>query len=115
MTASRRSRCFCTLAEGRQRIAGVTHHRDDSSPFEVDGFMGVDDAFEVATQRLHAVRRERYEKGAAESLRDLERTCRAHANIMPAMMAALDAEVTLGEIGDIYRQVWGDWATPIQT
>ena len=31
------------------------------------------------------------------------------------MMAALDAEVTLGEIGDIYRQVWGDWATPIQT
>ena len=25
------------------------------------------------------------------------------------------AEVTLGEIGDIYRQVWGDWTTPIQT
>ena len=30
------------------------------------------------------------------------------------LAAALDAEVTLGEIGDIYRQVWGDWATPIQ-
>ena len=113
--AENQHREFLDQAEGRQRIVGVTHHRDDSSPFEVDGFMGVDDAFEVATQRLHAVRRERHEKGAAESLRDLERTCRGHANIMPAMMAALDAEVTLGEIGDIYRQVWGDWATPIPT
>ena len=41
--------------------------------------------------------------------------CRSGDNIMPAMMAALESEVTLGEIGDIYRSVFGDWATPIQT
>ena len=34
---------------------------------------------------------------------------------MPAMMDALEAEVTLGEIGDVWRDVFGDWATPIQT
>ena len=33
-------------------------------------------------------------------------------NIMPKMLDALEAEVTLGEIGDVYRSVWGDWQTP---
>jgi hypothetical protein len=28
------------------------------------------------------------------------------------MLDALEAEVTLGEIGDLYRSVWGDWQTP---
>jgi len=31
------------------------------------------------------------------------------------MMDALAAEVTLGEIGDVYRDVFGNWNTPIQT
>ena len=34
---------------------------------------------------------------------------------MPAMMQAMDAEVTLGEIGNVFRQVYGNWNTPIQT
>ena len=113
--AENQHREFLAQADGRQQIVGVTHHTDDVSPFEVDGFMGVDDAFDVAMQRLDAVRRERHEKGAVDAMRDLEQACRTRRNIMPPMMAALDAEVTLGEIGDIYRQVWGDWATPIQT
>ncbi|GAB5413181.1 MAG: methylmalonyl-CoA mutase family protein [Congregibacter sp.] len=106
---------FMDQADGSQKIIGVTDHTDDSSPFEVDGFMGVDDAFDVALELLNAVRRERHEKGAADDMRELERVCRSDENIMPAMMTALDAEVTLGEVGDIYRQVFGDWATPIQT
>jgi methylmalonyl-CoA mutase N-terminal domain/subunit len=48
-------------------------------------------------------------------MRDLEAVCKSGDNIMPPMLAALDAEVTLGEIGDIYRAAFGDWATPIQT
>jgi hypothetical protein len=27
----------------------------------------------------------------------------------------MDAEVTLGEIGNVFRQVYGNWNTPIQT
>jgi methylmalonyl-CoA mutase N-terminal domain/subunit len=41
--------------------------------------------------------------------------CRGSDNIMPAMMEALDADVTLGEVGDVWRGVFGDWNTPIQT
>jgi methylmalonyl-CoA mutase N-terminal domain/subunit len=106
---------FMAQSDGTQQIIGVTHHTDDMSPFEVDGFMGVDDAFDVALERLHEVKRTRHEKAAAEAMRDLERVCRSDSNIMPPMLAAMEAEVTLGEVGEIYRQVFGDWATPIQT
>jgi methylmalonyl-CoA mutase N-terminal domain/subunit len=46
-------------------------------------------------------------------MRELERTCRdSRRNIMPVMMQTLEAEVTLGEVGEIFRQAWGDWRTP---
>jgi len=32
---------------------------------------------------------------------------------MPLMMEALDSDVTLGEIGDVFRQTFGDWQPPI--
>ncbi len=113
--AENQSEDFRQQESGEQVIIGVTDHKDDVSPFDVDGFMGVDDAYDVALERLHEVRRTRYEKGASQALGALESVCRDGENIMPAMMDALAAEVTLGEIGDVYRSVFGDWATPIQT
>jgi methylmalonyl-CoA mutase N-terminal domain/subunit len=98
--------------DGRLKVVGVTDFKDDITPFEVDGFPPVSDAYDVAMERLKAVRRERHEAGATAALRNLERTCRSTDNIMPAMMQALDAEVTLGEVGDVFRQAWGDWKTP---
>jgi methylmalonyl-CoA mutase N-terminal domain/subunit len=104
---------FKAEAEGTRVVVGVTAYRDDVSPFIVDGFPGVNDAYDVARERLDAVRRERHETGALHALKALEAACRdTSMNIMPPMMNALDAEVTLGEIGDLYRQVWGDWQTP---
>ncbi len=106
---------FMAMESGEQNIVGVTFAEDDESPYEVDGFMGTDDAFDVATARLNELRRTRHETGAKAALKNLESVCRSESNIMPAMLAALDAEVTLGEIGDVYREVFGDWNTPIQT
>ena len=113
--AENQYREFMAMESGEQHVVGVTCAHDDESPFEVDGFMGTDDAFEVATERLNEVKRTRHEAGAAAALRGLEKVCRGDENIMPAMMDALAAEVTLGEIGDVYRDVFGDWNTPIQT
>jgi methylmalonyl-CoA mutase N-terminal domain/subunit len=64
--AENQHREFLAQADGTQRIIGVTHHTDDMSPFEVDGFMGVDDAFDVALARLEEVKRTRHEKAAAD-------------------------------------------------
>ena len=106
---------FMAMESGEAHVVGVTCARDDETPFAVDGFMGTDDAFDVATERLNEVKRSRHEAGASAALKALEAVCRSDENIMPAMMEALAAEVTLGEIGDVYRDVFGDWNTPIQT
>ncbi len=103
---------FADEQSGRRVVVGVTDFTDDVSPFVVDGFPGVNDAYDVALERLRAVRRERHEQGARQALQALEARCRGSGNIMPAMMDALDRDVTLGEIGDVYRTVWGDWQTP---
>ena len=106
---------FMDTESGEQKIIGVNCFRDDESPFHVDGFMGTDDAFDVATSRLQDVLRTRHETAAASALKQLEADCKGEVNIMPAMMQAMDAEVTLGEIGNVFRQVYGNWNTPIQT
>jgi methylmalonyl-CoA mutase N-terminal domain/subunit len=104
---------FKAESDGTRVVVGVTDHLDDVSPFVVDGFPGVNDSYDVARERLDSVRRERHESRAHAALKSLEAACKdSSRNIMPPMMEALDAEVTLGEIGDLYRQVWGDWQTP---
>lgn len=106
---------FLAQQTGEKVVVGTTHFRDDVSPFEVDGFIGVSDAFDVAMERLKEVRRTRDSARTGKALRDLESVCRGTDNIMPAMMEALDAEATLGEIGDVYRTCFGDWDRPAIT
>lgn len=106
---------FLAQSNGERVLVGVTDFCEDVSPFKVDGFVGVSDAFDVAMERLQEVRRTRDSQRAGKALRELESVCRGSANIMPAMLEALDAEVTLGEIGDVYREVFGDWNPPAIT
>ena len=106
---------FLAQSTGERLIVGVNAFGEDSSPFEVDGFQGVNDAFDVALERLNDVLDNRDQKRAGNALRALEQACRGSDNIMPAMMEALDGDVTLGEIGDIWRAEFGDWDTPIIT
>jgi methylmalonyl-CoA mutase, N-terminal domain len=98
---------------GRRSTVGVTDHTSDVTPFEIDGFQGTTDAWERAVERLHEVRRTRDSSRALEAIRQLEATCASDANVMPAMLEAVDADVTLGEIGDVFRGVFGDWDAPI--
>lgn len=104
---------FDEMERGERTVVGVTDFDGDINPNAIDGFIGTSDAFDQATQRLGALRRERHEKAAGNALRALEACCRGDDNVMPAMMTAVDADATLGEIGKVFRDVFGDWDTPI--
>jgi methylmalonyl-CoA mutase N-terminal domain/subunit len=104
---------FDEMERGERTVVGVTDFAGDVNPHAIDGFIGTSDAFEQATKRLGALRRERHEAATGAALRDLEATCRGRDNLIPAMMAAVDADATLGEIGTVFRSVFGDWNTPI--
>lgn len=107
------SEWFRELEQGERAIVGVTDFDGDINPNPVDGFVGTSDAYERATERLAALRRDRDEAATGSALRQLEKVCRGDDNVIPAMMSAVAADATLGEIGHVYREVFGDWKTPI--
>lgn len=101
------------LGDGSRTAVGVNQFTEDCSPFEVGGFPPIEGVWERSIERLDSLRRSRDGRAAAQALRDLEQACRGEANIMPAMLDAVAADVTLGEIGEIFREAFGDWRVPI--
>ena len=102
------------LWDGRKSVVGVNMAQESIEPLEINGFEPVSGVWENAMTRLATIKRTRHEKAAAAALHNLEQACRGRANIMPPMMDAVAADVTLGEIGDVFRNVFGDWNPPIQ-
>ncbi len=47
------------------------------------------------------------------ALEDVRRACRRQENLMPAVIRAVKASATEGEIADIFRQEWGVWDPPL--
>jgi len=101
------------LVTGKRELVAVNVHQGDGDPFAVDGFQGTVDAFDRATVRLQELRRTRDGRGAVQALRTLEEVCRRGDNLMPAMLEAVGADASLGEIGSVMREVYGDWKVPI--
>lgn len=101
------------LASGEKQIVGVNAFTDDVGLCEVGGFQGSEDVWERAMARLSDLRATRHEREAADALRELESACRGDDNVMPSMMRTVEADVSLGEIGDVFRDVFGDWKVPI--
>lgn len=101
------------LTTGQREQVGVNIYTGEDDPFHVDGFQGSDDAFERAMSRLQELRRTRDSKTAVVKLQELERACRSGDNVMPPMIDAVEADASLGEIGSVMREVYGDWKIPI--
>jgi methylmalonyl-CoA mutase N-terminal domain/subunit len=59
--------------------------------------------------RLARVRAERDGGRAAETLREVEQVARSTENLMPAILAAVEAYATVGEISDALRRVFGEY------
>jgi methylmalonyl-CoA mutase N-terminal domain/subunit len=95
-------------------LVGVDSHTDDVFPWEIDGFAGGSDAWERGVERVATLRAERNERAAGESLRALEQACRDGSNVVPLMIDAVDADVTVGEVGAVYREVFGTWDVPVE-
>jgi methylmalonyl-CoA mutase N-terminal domain/subunit len=101
------------MLTGRREVVGVNIHTGEGDPFGVDGFRGSDDVFDRAMARLKELRRTRDTRAAMEALRGLRSACAAGENVMYPMLEAVGADASLGEIGEVFREVYGDWKVPI--
>jgi methylmalonyl-CoA mutase N-terminal domain/subunit len=59
--------------------------------------------------RLQAVKKERSADRVRETLAGVEKACRDGSNVMPPIIEAVKVYVTLGEICDVFRKVWGQY------
>jgi methylmalonyl-CoA mutase, N-terminal domain len=105
---------FKEIESGRRKVVGVNFADGDVSQFEVNGFQGSSDAWERGMERLTELRKTRSSGDHGRAMKELQRTCDSDGNILPAMIEAVAADATLGDIGDVFREVFGDWHVPIQ-
>jgi methylmalonyl-CoA mutase N-terminal domain/subunit len=59
-------------------------------------------------ERVRRVRAERSSDDWTSAMDELERVARADVNLMPAILAAVRAYATVGEISDRLRVAWGE-------
>jgi methylmalonyl-CoA mutase N-terminal domain/subunit len=102
------------IETGQRQVVGVNMAESDVSEFEVNGFQGRSDAWERGVERLTALRQRRDGPRHAQALRDLTTVSRGTDNIIPAMLEAVAADATVGDIGNVFRDVFGNWDCPIR-
>jgi methylmalonyl-CoA mutase N-terminal domain/subunit len=74
----------------------------------------IDPAFEQAqVERVRKVRARRDAAVATAALSEVERAARSGENLMPRIIAAVEAYATLGEVADAMRRVFGEYSEAI--
>lgn len=101
------------IATGKKGIVGVNVSPTENDPFQIDGFEGTLDAWERGMQRLERLRSDRDGTLVVERLAALRDTCRTGRNVMAGVLDAVGADASLGEIGDVFREVYGSWKFPV--
>ena len=92
---------------GERVVVGVNRFQAPTPPIEQLQTIG---RLETQNQldRLAQVRRERDDQEVSVALARIEDVARGTENIMPAIIEAVEAYATLGEISDVFRSVFGE-------
>ncbi|MFN2624866.1 MAG: methylmalonyl-CoA mutase [Mycobacteriales bacterium] len=99
------------LEKGTKRIVGVnTLTNDDDDELEI---LRISHEVERAQRRVLAERRTTRDQGVVDAaLKHMLEVARSDDNMVPAMLDAVRAEATLGEICNALRDEWGAYAEP---
>jgi methylmalonyl-CoA mutase N-terminal domain/subunit len=95
------------LEAGETLVVGVNaFEKQEKLPIEV---FRIDPEVERRqVERLQALRARRRSAGVASALAEVERAARGDANLLPPILAAVEAYATLGEVSDRLRLVFGE-------
>jgi methylmalonyl-CoA mutase N-terminal domain/subunit len=95
------------MEEGRRTVVGVNKFVAEESPLE--GLLRVDPRVgERQRRRLAKLRRSRDEAKVRASLARLADAAQGSDNTMPVFIECAESCVTLGEMCDVLRGVWGE-------
>lgn len=99
------------VEKGDKKVVGVNcHHHSVTHDLEI---LRVGHEVEREQVRTLRARKERRDRAAvAAALSRMTQLARTQENLIPAMLDAVRAEATLGEICDALREQWGIYREP---
>jgi len=96
------------IESGERVYVGINRYTMKEEP--VTNILRVDPRQrEIETAKLQKLRAERDQDAWRQALAELEEVSRTDANVMPAVIAAVKARATVGEICDVWRKVFGEY------
>jgi len=96
------------IENNEQIIVGVNAFQTEETP-DLDR-LPVDGSIEESQKKkLASLRADRDQKKVQELLLQLERVARSDENLMPHFIECVENSITLGEICDVLRSVWGEY------
>jgi methylmalonyl-CoA mutase N-terminal domain/subunit len=97
------------IESGEQIVVGVNRFRDDDAAKVAPATQKIDpDGERRQIERVGRVRAERDSAAWERALKRLEECARGDENLLPALIDAVKAYATVGEISDRLRTAWGE-------
>jgi methylmalonyl-CoA mutase N-terminal domain/subunit len=102
------------VESGERTIVGVNEYmEDEAGELSPDLFFQVDpEAAERQIARLNQVRAERDNRAVTRALSGLRQAALGKTNTMPHVAEAVRAYASIGEICDVFREVFGEYRPP---
>jgi methylmalonyl-CoA mutase N-terminal domain/subunit len=97
--------------EKQQSIVGVNVFKEGGEQ-EIPTLKIDHTAEEKQVQKVKEFKASRNPEKHANSLKEVERACVENRNVVPVLIDAVGDGVTLGEVSDIYRKVFGVYSDP---
>ncbi len=96
-----------TVEKGDAVVVGVNKFQADEQPIPI---MRIDEQIERdQVERLRSIREKRNAADAEHSIRAIESAANGTENLLPHILTAVEAHVTVGEISNTLRKVWGEY------
>ena len=95
------------VEKGDAIVVGVNKFQADEQPIPI---MRIDEQIERdQVERLRSIREKRNAADAEHSIRAIESAANGTENLLPHILTAVEAHVTVGEISNTLRKVWGEY------
>lgn len=101
------------LERHTEYIVGMNIHVEPAGELPFEAFTLDPTLGERQINRTRSIRRSRQQIEHASALKEIEAAARGNINTMPAVVRAIKAQATVGEICDVLRGVFGEYRAPL--
>lgn len=96
------------IEENQRVIVGVNEYTRDEK-IKIPLLEVKDEVVERQISRLHKVKAERDDEAVKAALTKVKKAAQGTSNLMPFILEAVKAYASVGEICDVFREVFGEW------